>query len=258
MGTHATTHDSDRKIAISKLEPNPTKNKSAKPKGPVAESAPVIEEHQVKPRRRRKVEPRKANQYLDLGAGYRIAHKVGSGYSTLYRVIAERGHFAEVASLIGKTNLKDPIEATKLLEKLMVPIDKLEEICRNDPIWQEHARKKTDALQARAKDGDETAKAVLMNQGRCAENYWSGNFAEMLSTCVGYYNWLVSKKKKPKKPNKNVDKFPEAKIVFRRYPLKKGGDQKIFAMMFPEQFVPQIKQAILSAYGVDEDKEDED
>jgi hypothetical protein len=202
--------------------------------------------------------------HLDLGGGYGIAHKRGTAYSTFYRIIAEKGHFVEVVALLeGKINVKDPASANKLLNLMMIPIDKIEEYCQADPAWKVHAERKTQMLLTRLKKGDKAAKDVLGNATRCTENKWTGNFREILSTCVGYFNWLRDEAKratqakaegkpfKPTKLNKNVKKLKEAKLVIRRFPSKKGGNQPAYIMLFPEKFIPQVNMALRTAKGED-------
>ncbi len=244
------------------FEPNPKKTQKIQPievKPDVKFSNPNPLPAKVKLRASPKRDCITAGPRLHLGAGYEIAHKPGSGYSTLYRVVAERGHFEEVAKILEADNidLRDQLQAEKLLNMMMVPIDKLDEFCHNDPVWQQHAKKKTTALQQKIKAGDGKAREVLENHTRCQEGVWSGNLPEMLSTCVGYYNHLIDVwkmgKNAPEKPNKNVKKFQEAKVVFRRYPLNKGGGERAYVMMFPEKFIKQVKTAILTARGIDED-----
>lgn len=218
-----------------------------------------------------------AGQYLELGCGYKIAHKPGSGYSTFYKVVASRGHFEEVVKALeaGKYNLNDANQANELLEKMLVPVDKLETYCRSDSGWKDHASKKTAQLEEKSKKGNSQAKQILKNEARCNEGEWSGNIPEMVSTCVGFYNFLVQLeshngylsdcKKKGKKPdpknpsskppelNKNVKKFQEAGLVFRRFPLSKSSE-KSFVLMYPEKFVDAVKTAILVGRGINEDE----
>lgn len=207
---------------------------------------------------------KKESGHLDLGAGYWIAHKRGTAYSTFYRIIAERGHFVEIVALLeGKINVRDPILANKLLDLMMIPLDKIEEYCQADPAWKTHAERKTQMLLTRIKQGDKAAKDVLNNATRCTGNKWTGNFREILSTCVGYFNWLrdeaaratqakiEGKPFKPTKLNKNVRKLKEAKLVIRRFPSKKGSNQQAYIMLFPEKFIPQVNMALRTAKGED-------
>ena len=274
----------ERKVA-SKLEPNPKQRqvrlaaeKAAAEKAAkeaetrkAAHPTSKIKKTTKQPAKQVAAEKKRAGagQFLELGCGYKIAHKPGSGYSTFYSVVAHKGNFEEVVKALeaGKYDLHDPIEANKLLERMLVPVDKLEEYCRADAKWKEHAEKKTEKLTEKAKEGDAQAKDILKNESRCSEGSWSGNIPEMISTCVGYYNHLMdveaakkANKKNGKKvkmpemsPNKNVKKFRESGLVFRRFPISKGSD-KSYVLMFPEKFIHDVKTAILIGRGINEDE----
>lgn len=286
-GTVEIRNATAEKKSSSKLEPNPKARQQRLAAEKVAAEKATKEAaerkattHAPKPKKSAKATTKpKADQkkvagtgqFLDLGCGYRIAHKPGSAYSTFYRVVAKHGNFEEAVKALeaGKYDLHDAIEANKLLEKMLVPVEKLEEFCRNDEGWKEHATKKTQSLTSKAKEGDSQAKDILKNESRCAEGSWSGNIPEMISTCVGYYNHLMDLSAKPEKkakgkkkakapkpepkPNKNVKKFKEAGLVFRRFPLSKGSE-KSYVLMFPEKFVDDIKTAILIGRGINEDE----
>jgi hypothetical protein len=198
--------------------------------------------------------------YLELGAGFSLLHRPGSAYSTLYRVVAEKGQFDETAKLLesGRIDLTDALQANQLLEKMMVPVDRLEEYCKNDPVWQEHARRKTEKLKRQWRAGDFGAKHVLEDQSRSSDGNWSGHISEMLTTCVGFYNHLIGLEtgfRDRSRPNKNVLKFQHASVVFRRFPLFRGGGEKQYVMMFPEKFIPHVKKAIFSARHINEDEQ---
>lgn len=270
------TANAEKRTAVSKLEPDP-KAKLAKlannSKAPQAQPKPEQKPEKAKPEQKikkpkfRSESKRGAiSQKLPLGAGFEIAHKPGTGYSTLYRVVAQRGSFAEVAEGLKakKYSIHDAAEARKLLDMMMVPVEKLEEYCRAEESWQKHANRKTESLTGKVATGDKQAKEILENVARCAGGTWSGNIREMVSTCVGYFNYLMKQRRLKKaglKPtqsvlkkdcNKNVKKFQEAGIVFRRFPLNKGAE-KSYVMMFPEQFTDDIRVAIKVGLGVDED-----
>lgn len=194
---------------------------------------------------------------VELGAGYKIACKSGTGYATFYEVVAKHGHFEEVAQALeaGKVNVSDKAQADDLLSKMFVPSDKLEGFCRQHSNWKKYAEKRTKQLLLEAKKGTQkhkkAAQSVLGNLKRCGEDgAWTGNIPEMVSTCVGYYNFLYKPRKgsKAKKPNKNVMKFKEAGVLFRRYPLSRTKDP-VFVMMFPEKFADAVRTAIVTSRG---------
>lgn len=272
--TPPTTTPAQPANKLAKFEPTPNK--------PVQQAAPAVDQKAVivpadktKPKAAKaakksaiaKAKPKKApaapkarvlkedkgeGQFLDLGAGYKIAHKPGSAYSVFYKVVAEKGSFAEITTDLeaGKFDVNDKNDANKLLSKMLVPVDRLAGWCRAHNAWKEHAEKKTEVISKKARQGDRQAKELLKNRARCGDGRWSGNIAEMISTCVGYYNHRENKKGKP---NKNVRKFQEARIVLRRFPLSPKAKQPSFVLMFPEKFIDAVKTAILVGRGVLED-----
>lgn len=282
--TTATKKESSKKnSAMLKLEPNPQAKQAAKEKlaetvqtpaaaataTATATAAPVETKAEAKAEKPAKAKGKKSSKpketkdkggLLELGAGFSIKHKPRSAYSTLYQVVAKKGSFAKVAEALGskKYDVGVKAQADELLSSMLVPVDKLEEWCRADESWQEHAKKKTEALRDKAEGGkgSKQAKSILENKARCADGKkWSGNIPEMISTCVGYYNFLIKSKrskKPPKKCNKNVKKFQEAKVVFRRF----DWEDKNFVMMFPEEHVDTVRKAIETSRGVNEEAEE--
>jgi hypothetical protein len=232
-----------------KKKPKQSHPKAAKPAKPHPKPKAKVAE---------KDEPKDGNQYLDLGAGFKLKFKPKTGYAVLYKVVAERGHFEEVAKALEaeKYDVNNPEDANALLSQMLVPLDRLESWCRSNAAWKAHAEDKTSSLKSAARSGDKQAKNILGNEARCGDGSWSGNFAEMISTCIGYYSFLTSKHKKGDKPNKNVQKFAEAGVVFRRFPLHRRKDDKQFVMMFPEKYIDTVKTAILVGRGINEDHEE--
>jgi hypothetical protein len=235
---------------------------SLEPKPPVATPSPSHKETESKPiqaKVRSKPKPKVAkgkpkgpsksakvvevqSQFLELGEGFRIAHKPGSAYSVLYKVVAESGHFsATVKTLDGKPDLGDVATAKKLLSRMLVPIDELETLCRSESSWQEHATRKTSLLKEKADEGDEQASNVLKNAARASRGAWKGNIPEMVSTCVGSYAAFT----KGTQGNKNVLKFADAKLLFRRLRTTEGN----FVMMYPMKYEKSIEKAIKKVYG---------
>lgn len=182
------------------------------------------------------------SQFLELGEDYRIAHKPGSAYSVLYKVVAESGHFASVAkTLAGKPDVSDSATAKRLISKMLVPINELETMCRSESSWQEHASHKTEILKEKATAGDAQASGVLKNAARSSRGAWKGNIPEMVSTCVGSYAAFVN----GTKGNKNVAKFADAKLLFRRFKTTEGS----YVMMYPEKFERTVEKALKKVYG---------
>ena len=246
---------------LSRFDPDPKSAVAVAEKPKAGSSSSKLKAVVVKPKAKLDDAGKGPKQFLELGANYKIAHKDGSGYSTLYKTVAEKGNFEKVSLDLdaGKYDPNDRDSAAKLLEKMMVPIDKLEEWCRADSSWHDHSKKKTATLTQAAGDGDKAAKNILKNDSRCLEGEWTGNVSEMFSTNVGYYSWIMRQRypvdgEKPEpEPNKNVLKFQEAGIVFRRYPLQKSSEAG-FVMMYPEKHIDAVCTAILVAMGVNEEE----
>lgn len=189
--------------------------------------------------------------FLELGNDFKIAHKPGSAYSILYQVVATRGNFCRAVEMMdAKCDPKDAAQADTLLGLMLVPINQLEEWCRNEAGWQDYAGKRTEKLKKLADEGDKQAQSVLDNEDRSAKGEWQGNIAEMISTCVGSYAAFL----KGWNGNKNVEKFSEAKLLFRRFPFKKRSQATpdCFVMMYPEKYEGVVKQALETKFGKDE------
>ena len=211
------------------------KAKAAKPK-PKAKPA-------AKPKAKKQEKPR--HKYLiDLGAGYGVSGKKGSGYEVFLKTVAEKGHFSEtVADLeAGKVNANDKEQAENLLAKSLVPVNRLEEWCRKDRDWKQHAAKKT----------EKSSKSVLTNEARAQGGKWVGSINEMISTYIGYYNSVYGDNKS-KKVNRNATRMKDAGIFFRRFPLSKAKEGPSFVMMFPVKFADAFRTAIVTARGINED-----
>jgi hypothetical protein len=263
-----TETEAKRESVILSLEPRPIAVATATPTIPeksvvpippdpeeleVATEEPTLKKKKsVKTVKLIKTEPKEEiivdtkSQFLELGEGFRIAHKPGSAYSVLYKVVAENGHFAStVKTLSAKPDLNDAVVAKKLISKMLVPIDELETMCRAESSWQEHAAHKTEVLKEKEKAGDEQASGVLKDPGRSVRGSWKGNISEMVSTCVGSYAAFT----KGTKCNKNVQKFADAKLLFRRFKTTGGS----YVMMYPEKFERQIDKAIKKVYSTEKE-----
>lgn len=253
-----TEADIRKESVILSLEPKPQTVATPTPPTPPAKEAkptPAVQAAKPKPKQKAKpkaapkAEPKKAevrtaqaSQFLELGSGFRIAHKPGSAYSVLYKVVAEAGHFdAMIKSFANKPNLNEPVTARKVLARMMVPVDELETLCRSESSWQEHAGHKTALLKRKAGDGDSQAAEILKNDARASRGTWKGNIPEMVSTCVGSYAAFVN----GTRGNKNVQKFADAKLLFRRFRTS----DRSYVMMYPEKFEAQVEKALKKAYG---------
>lgn len=198
------------------------------------------------------------NNSIDLGAGFRIGCSPGSGYATFIATVAKRGDFAGVAKDLrdGKIDPSDKVQADALLARMFVPMDRLPGWCKQQASWKRHSEALTSRLLRDAKGKDErrrkAAQSVLKNPRRCGKSgAWEGDIPEIVSTCVGYYNYLYARDPRTKKLNRNATKFQRAKILFRRFPLEDRA-RPSFVLMFPEEYAETVRTAILSSRGVRE------
>jgi hypothetical protein len=242
---------------LSKLDPNP----EARSANLTREEPPQLLKPEQKQRKRaQKKEVGTAGiekTHLELGAGYKIAHKPGSGWSTFFRVLAKESKFIEVCELLeaGQINPTDKNQADELLSKMFVRKDVIEKMVRADSEWKQHAEKKMDTYSDRAKGGDDAAKDVLSKGIRVRDGEWKGNIREIISTANGYYNAIrkgIDIDSAPKK-YKNVKKFKDAGVIFRQYPLKPKKEEHVCIMLFPSKFLKIVKQAISTSRGTTEE-----
>lgn len=195
-------------------------------------------------------------KHLDLGAGYKLNHKPGSGHSVVVKVLAREGRFAEVAQELAadKYDASDKDQAADLLTKLMVPKDSIEEIVRSDQQFKRHAAKRVAALKVRADAGDKKAAATLENETRISNGQWVGNVKEILSTCNGSYLVTMQYPAPGTLPeeHRNVRKFHDAGVIFRQYPIEPAAADKVYLMMYPSAFRDKVIEAIKTVHAVDE------
>ena len=188
-------------------------------------------------------------QYLELGSGFRLAHKPGTTYSIFYRLLAEKGHFSASAALMDSDdfNPNDTTQAKRLLDRMIVSIRDLEAAFTASPERIEYAKHKTKKLWQRAKSGEAHAKQMLKKGDRLQNGRWTGNLSEIIPMCLGYYRSLVSTMPgKQPRINNNGRRFQEAGIVIRRFPLLNGES----LMMFPQRHIDTVRTAILTIYGL--------
>jgi len=96
-------------------------------------------------------------------------------------------------------------------------------------------------LQNRVKKGNVKAKATVANKKRVKEGKWVGNVQEIVSTCCGAW----------KNKNKNVKKFDEGGVTFRKYPLKPSKDDPVYLMLFPSKYASAIVTCLETVFGKD-------
>lgn len=159
--------------------------------------------------KRGKLRKEHKKEYLDLGHGYKIRHRPGSAYSIFYKTIIEKCSFDKVIGLLnGNIDLSASENAKNIFNMIAIPIDKIGDYCRQSKEWNSSLEEK------RIKSGKK------------------GLIEEMIATCSCSYSSFI----KNKPGNKNVQKFKEAGLVFRKY--------KKYLMMYPEKHESKINDMI--------------
>lgn len=209
---------------------------------PQANSVPVATPPPPRPAKKKRAAqsaPRKAS-FLKLDEGYQIKLKPDSGYRIFLKLMAEKGNFSEVAKTLAEgVDASDPAQATGLLQKMMVRRSAIEEVLRADPKWIEHGTRRVQRLRERALGGDSSATRTLANPRRVKDGRWVGDIREMMSVCCGAYE----------NRNRNVDKFDDASLTFRKFPLHPTRDEPVYLMFFPSRYVPVVVEALRTVYG---------
>lgn len=226
-----------QKALFSKFDPQP--DPAIKPsmvdvpvQSALAVPAKPVEEKKEKAKRpeiKAKKAPKDANAKgkLELGAGYSISHREGSGYSIITKILTEECHFAEAAeSLESKEKNKKTI--------LWMSVDRIafEDTIKATAAWKVFAQKKYEVLKKRASDGDDAAQKTLQNKSRVVGSTWVGNIPEMLSVMCGSGN----------ADNRNVWKFQNAGVTIAMFEL--DGKQRL--TIYPAKFNAFFKQALAS------------
>jgi len=245
-------------LAKTKVKPTPAALDPSLVRSPAAATVPVSVapppvETEVRKTCGDHVEKRAhKKQYLELGSGFRLAHRPGTTYSLFYRLLAEKGHFSASAALMDSDdfNPNDPVQAKRLLDRMIVPVRDLEAAFAASPERIEYAKRKTKKLWQRAKSGEAHAKQMLKKGDRLQNGRWTGNLSEIIPMCLGYYRSLISTMPgKQPRINNNGRRFQEAGIVIRRFPLLNGES----LMMFPQKHIDMVKTAILTVHSLNED-----
>lgn len=179
------------------------------------------------------------DRFLHLG-DYKISTRADSGYRILYRVVAAEGQFEAVDKAWDSTEPSDKDKAKKLLEKMFVPIEQVEQAMRNDPQWRLHCERKLAKLKARAADGDKSAQRTIENKARVKSGEWVGDIREMISTCNGSAS--------PNADNRNINKFKDAKLAFMMHPKRPKKGETAAVAIFPLRHLDKVKKAIQVVY----------
>lgn len=234
---------------LSKFEPvlgeqKATKEKEERPKDKDPdEQEPKAQDPKTKPkvvlvqgkigRKKQQSDRPKLGRLLDLGGGYQINRKPYSGYSVLYRVAAKEVRLEHIIRMMDSGVDAGHADCEKVIREMLVPRDGLERAIRTDDEFQEYSSRRTRVLREKAAAGDEVSRRVLGNPKRVKDGKWLGDVQEMISTCCGSYV----------NDNRNVDKFHDAGLVFRQFPLKPK-DETIYVMLFPAKHVSSIVEML--------------
>lgn len=164
---------------------------------------------------------------LELGAGYSISHREGSGYSIITKLLCEECHFVDVAETMSTRD-----KSRKTVLWMSVDRQTFEKTIRNSDEWADFAKRKYEALKKRADQGEEAAIKTLQNKSRVEGTTWIGNIPEMLSVMCGSGN----------ADNRNVWKFQNAGITIAIIEVEKK--QRI--TIYPAKFDAFFKQSLAS------------
>lgn len=181
-----------------------------------------------------------SDQHLSIG-NYKISARSGSGYRILYRIVAQEGNFEESERALESLDVTSKADSKKVLEKLFVKIDKVEQAMRMDPAWRAHCDKKLAALQKRASDGNKKAQKTIENESRVKNGEWLGDIKEMISTCNGSSSENAD--------NRNIKKFKEAKLSFMMFPPRPRNGQFSAIAIFPVKYLDKVKKAFEIVHG---------
>lgn len=228
---------------LSKFDPQPKASQEhpqSKPTAPVAKAEQPKEIKQKQDIPPKHIAKKKRKTGLELGSGYTINLKPDSGYRVFLRIMARESHFTEAIKNLEDTSSMDKPMAQALLKLMLVRNEAVVEALRADAEWQEHCLTKIRQLQERASKGDEKAKRTLANAKRVQDGSWVGDVKEIISTCCGA--WENS--------NRNVEKFDDSGVTFRKFPLRPSRDEPVYLMMFPAKFVDKVISALRMVYGI--------
>lgn len=206
--------------------------------GSVVPVKPIQEPNDQQPSTKPTQEP--SDQHLSIGS-YKISARSGSGYRILYRIVAQEGNFEESEKALEALDATNKPSSKKVLERLFVSIDKVEQAMRMDPAWRTHCEKKLVALQKRASDGDKKAQRTLENESRVKNGEWLGDIKEMISTCNGSSSENAD--------NRNIKKFKEAKLSFMMFPPRPRNGQSSAIAIFPIKHLDKVKKALEIVHG---------
>ena len=185
------------------------------------------------PKQKRERELREGTVVLTVG--YIASTLPGSLYSTILRVLAERGHLALHAHLFEQfRNDQIAAGAKKLLRKIGVDRLALDQAVRDDELFKEHCKKRTRKLIERAAKGDPKAISIMNAPEICNERgQWRGDIDEAIDILYG------ARSPKLTGTRKNTHILRRLKLCFDR--STRDGEQ--FCFLYPAKCYALFQRA---------------
>ncbi|MCZ7648217.1 MAG: hypothetical protein M5U26_23655 [Planctomycetota bacterium] len=144
-----------------------------------------------------------------LAPGYVVRGWTDSIYTNVLRVISVLGELAlqeeRFRSFIQRPSAP---RAREILNTMLVPMDDLIAMVRQEDSYREHCERRTRLLYSRSAKGDKAAQAVLQNPQICQRGRWVGNFEDVFT--------VLREARTPATARKceNVKNLHEAKLLF--------------------------------------------
>lgn len=225
----------------SKLDPVPVAQDKCPGDIPAKASPDSVVKKQptIRPVRLASTQP-PSDKFLRIG-DYKISTRAGSGYRVLYKTVAHEGNFEASEKVLSSLDPTNHAAAKRLLDKLFVKIDKVEQAMRTDTAWGTHCERKLHKLRQRADAGDKKAQRVIDNELRVKGGVWLGDIKEMISTCNGSSSETAD--------NRNIRKFKDAGLSFMLFPQRPKNGESARVAIFPLKYLDKVRKAIETVYG---------
>lgn len=213
---------------------DPPKLVSAPPKAPGVTSKPLAKKKPKaknpkakNPAKLPKPKKPSSKPQLELGNGFSIRLQSGSAHWIFVKTLGKLVSFEEFSKQLETVRSPSKAQAETILKKMMVPKDKVIKKVYASKEFQEYKKKRQKATRAEQK--------AKLDQ----DSMLSG----VLSVAKGSYTAM----------NRNGNKFRQAGIVIRPFPLSPKRGQDFSLMMFPSKFSSLVRQMIDAGKGVKEE-----
>ncbi|GMV84003.1 MAG: hypothetical protein AMXMBFR7_51870 [Planctomycetota bacterium] len=144
-----------------------------------------------------------------LAPGYVVRGWTDSLYANVLRVIAVLGELTLQDERFRSFMLRPSApRAREILNTMLVPMDDLVAMVRQEDSYREHCERRTRLLRNRAAKGDKAAQAILLNPQICQRGRWVGNFEEVFTVLREARTPAMAK------ACENVKNLHEAKLLF--------------------------------------------